>query len=51
MRILLVSEDVPFAHMGGLAKHALALGRALGLNGHQVDFMGNADQPFEDGDP
>lgn len=51
MRILLVSEDVPFANMGGLAKHALALGRALGLEGHQVDFMGNADQPFADGDP
>lgn len=49
MRILLVSEDVPFANMGGLAKHALALGRALGLDGHQVDFMGNADQPFSVG--
>jgi glycosyltransferase involved in cell wall biosynthesis len=51
MRILLVSEDVPFPSMGGLAKHALALGRALGRAGHQVDFMGNAEQVFVDGEP
>lgn len=51
MRILLVSEDVPFPSMGGLAKHALALGRALGRAGHHVDFMGNAEQDFANGEP
>lgn len=51
MKILMVSEDIPFPSMGGLAKHALALGRAFGKAGHQVDFMGNAEQPFSPDDP
>lgn len=51
MKVLLVSEDVPYPHMGGLAKHALALARALGQAGHLVDFMGNADQAFVADDP
>lgn len=51
MKILMVSEDIPFPSMGGLAKHALALGRAFGKAGHQVDFMGNAEQPLSQDDP
>jgi glycogen(starch) synthase len=41
MRILVVSEDIPQPHMGGLAKHALALCRMLVQMGHQVDILGN----------
>ena len=43
MRILLVSEDLPSAAMGGLARHVLLLARALQADGHQVDLMGNDD--------
>lgn len=43
MKILLVSEDIPAPSMGGLAKHVLALARALVADGHQVDLMGNDD--------
>lgn len=45
MRILLVSEDIPAPSMGGLAKHVLALARALVAEGHRVDLMGNDDHP------
>lgn len=45
MRILLVSEDIPAPSMGGLAKHVLALARALVADGHHVDLMGNDDHP------
>lgn len=47
MRILMVSEDVPAPAMGGLARHVLALCRALTDAGHQVDLMGNDDFPEE----
>ena len=47
MRILMVSEDVPFPSMGGLAKHALNLSRALIRAGHQVDFLGNDLHPID----
>ncbi|MDO9215963.1 MAG: glycosyltransferase [Lacisediminimonas sp.] len=47
MRILIVSEDVPYPSMGGLAKHALTLARALVRAGHQVDFMGASLHPIE----
>ena len=47
MRILIVSEDVPYPNMGGLAKHALTLARALVRAGHQVDFMGAREHPVE----
>ncbi len=40
MRILIVSEDIPYPSMGGLAKHALNLARALVRAGHQVDILG-----------
>lgn len=43
MRILMVSEDLPAEGMGGLARHVLALSRALVAAGHQVDLMGNDD--------
>ena len=43
MRILMVSEDLPAISMGGLARHVLALTRALVEAGHQVDLMGNDD--------
>ncbi len=43
MRILMVSEDLPAAAMGGLARHVLALARALVAEGHVVDLMGNDD--------
>ncbi len=45
MRILMVSEDLPAPGMGGLARHVLALSRALIAAGHQVDLMGNDDYP------
>lgn len=43
MKILMVSEDLPSRGMGGLARHVLALSRALVADGHQVDLMGNDD--------
>jgi len=48
MRILMVSEDLPAPSMGGLARHVLALCRALIQTGHQVDLMGNDDFPATD---
>lgn len=47
MRILLVSEDIPYANMGGLAKHVLNLARALVRAGHQVDLLGHDKNPIE----
>ncbi len=47
MRILMISEDIPASGMGGLAKHTLALCRALSAAGHRVDLMGNNDVPFD----
>lgn len=47
MRILIVSEDIPQASMGGLAKHALTLCRALRQLGHEVDLLGNSLFPLE----
>ncbi len=46
MRILLVSEDVPYPSMGGLAKHALNLARALAKAGHEVGFLGGNQHPI-----
>lgn len=47
MRILIVSEDVPYPSMGGLAKHALVLARALVRAGNEVDFLGGNQHPIE----
>ena len=48
MRILMVSEDLPSAGMGGLARHVLSLSRALVAAGHPVDLMGNDDVPISE---
>lgn len=47
LRILLVSEDIPYPNMGGLAKHVLNLARALVRAGHQVDLLGGDQHPIE----
>lgn len=47
MRILIVSEDIPYPNMGGLAKHALTLARALVQEGHEVDLLGGNQHPIE----
>jgi glycosyltransferase involved in cell wall biosynthesis len=47
MRILLVSEDIPYPVMGGLAKHVLTLAKALVKTGHQVDILGGDQHPIE----
>lgn len=47
MRILIVSEDIPYPNMGGLAKHALNLARALVRAGHEVDLLGSDDHPID----
>jgi glycosyltransferase involved in cell wall biosynthesis len=46
MRILLVSEDIPYPNMGGLAKHVLNLARALMRAGHKVDLLGGDQHPI-----
>lgn len=47
MKILFVSEDIPYPSMGGLAKHALVLARALVKAGHEVDFLGGNQHSIE----
>jgi glycosyltransferase involved in cell wall biosynthesis len=47
MRILIASEDIPYPSMGGLAKHALTLARALVRLGHEVDILGGSQHPIE----
>lgn len=46
LRILMVSEDIPHPKLGGLGKHAIALGNALIQAGHQVDLFGNNLWPY-----
>jgi glycosyltransferase involved in cell wall biosynthesis len=43
MRILLVSEDLPGARIGGLGKHVVTLGNALLARGHAVRILGRKD--------
>ena len=43
MRILLVSEDLPGAQVGGLGKHVVTLGNALRARGHAVHILGRGD--------
>ena len=43
MRILLVSEDLPGAQVGGLGKHVVTLGNALLAHGHTVHILGRND--------
>lgn len=47
MRILLVSEDVPYPNMGGLGQHVMNLANALARTGHEVDLLGNDEYPIE----
>lgn len=47
LRILMISEDVPHPSMGGLGQHAVNLARALAKAGHQVDFMGGCQFPYD----
>jgi glycosyltransferase involved in cell wall biosynthesis len=46
MRILLVSEDIPYPNMGGLARHVISLARALARAGHEVDILGGNQHPL-----
>lgn len=43
MRILLVSEDLPGAQIGGLGKHVVTLGNALLAQGHEVRILGRSN--------
>lgn len=47
MKILLVSEDIPAQHLGGLGKHVVRLGNALIQAGHQVTLMGTRQHDYE----
>jgi glycosyltransferase involved in cell wall biosynthesis len=40
----MVSEDLPGAQLGGLAKHVVTLSNALLEEGHHVDIMGRSDR-------
>ena len=44
MKILMVSEDLPGAQIGGLGKHVVSLSNALLEQGHEVDIMGRSDR-------
>ncbi|MEN3372394.1 glycosyltransferase family 4 protein [Dechloromonas sp. ZS-1] len=48
MKILLVSEDLPAAKLGGLAKQLIALGNALIDAGHEVTLMGRDSPSYDD---
>ncbi|RJO61243.1 glycosyltransferase [candidate division WS5 bacterium] len=47
MKILLVSELIPFDLIGGLARHCITLGNQLLKMGHEVHMMGNADFRYD----
>ena len=44
MRILMVSEDLPGARIGGLGKHVVTLANRLLAAGHAVDILGRSDR-------
>lgn len=44
MRILMVSEDLPGAQVGGLGKHVVTLANRLLAAGHQVEILGRNDR-------
>jgi hypothetical protein len=47
MRILMVTEDLPGAPVGGLGKHVVTLSNAMLELGHEVAILGRADRaPF-----
>lgn len=41
MKVLMVSEFMPYEFLGGLARHAITLGNQLIELGHAVDILGN----------
>jgi glycosyltransferase involved in cell wall biosynthesis len=45
LKILLVSEDLPVAHLGGAGKHAVLLGNTLLAAGHRVEMLGRVRPP------
>lgn len=49
MRILLVTEDVPAAMLGGAGQHAVVLGNALLDAGHEVHMLGYQREPGFEG--
>ena len=49
MRILLVTEDIPAAIVGGAGQHAVVLGNALIDAGHEVHLLGYQRPPGVDG--
>lgn len=48
MKILMVSEDLPGAQVGGLGKHVVTLANALLARGHEVAILGRNDRGMED---
>jgi len=48
MRILMVSEDLPGAQVGGLGKHVVTLANRLLHEGHHVEILGRNDRGVED---
>jgi len=44
VRILMVSEDLPGAQIGGLGKHVVTLANRLLANGHEVEILGRNDR-------
>lgn len=49
MKILLVSEDLPVAQLGGAGKHAVLLGNTLLDSGHHVEMLGRLRAPGVEG--
>ncbi len=47
MKILMVSEDLPGAQIGGLGKHVVTLANALLARGHEVAILGRNDKGLE----
>jgi glycosyltransferase involved in cell wall biosynthesis len=49
MKVLLVTEDLPVAQLGGAGKHAVLLGNVLLANGHDVHLLGRRRAPGLEG--
>jgi glycosyltransferase involved in cell wall biosynthesis len=49
MKILLVTEDLPVAALGGAGKHAVLLGNTLLAAGHEVEMLGRLRAPGVEG--
>ena len=49
MKILMVSEDLPGAQVGGLGKHVVTLANTLLEQGHAVDILGRNDRGADAG--